>query len=120
MGAKQGGAGKALTIAAGLAAVAATGGAAAGLVAPGLAAAAGGGAVAAGTTGLSVSSSAKAAQSLKRSILKPISNTKPLPTIDDEAVKAARNNELISLQQRSGRASTQLSQIQGTKTTFGA
>lgn len=52
--------------------------------------------------------------------LDPIQNLKPIPAIDDAAVKAARNNQLVSLQQRSGRASTQLSGTQGTKTTFGS
>lgn len=50
----------------------------------------------------------------------PIQNLKPIPTIDDAAVKAARNNQLISLQQKSGRSSTNLSSTQGTKTTFGS
>lgn len=45
---------------------------------------------------------------------------KPLPTIDDAAVKAARNNTLLRLQQRSGLNSTLLSNTQGTKTTFGS
>lgn len=57
---------------------------------------------------------------LGSNISQPTQNLKPIPTIDDAAVKAARNNQLISLQQRSGRASTQLSGIQGTKTTFGS
>lgn len=53
------------------------------------------------------------------SLIKPIENVKPLPTIDDAAVKAARNNKLVDLQKSSGRASTLLSGTQGTKTTFG-
>lgn len=62
---------------------------------------------------------ASAARHLKNSLLQPISQIKPLPTIDDAAVKAVRNKELLSLQQKTGRASTLLSGTQGTKTTFG-
>ncbi len=55
----------------------------------------------------------------KPELIKPIETPKALPTIDDAAVKAARNNKLVDLQKSSGRASTLLSGTQGTKTTFG-
>lgn len=48
------------------------------------------------------------------SLLQPIQAPKPLPTINDDAVKKARNNSLLNLQSRSGRASTLL-----TSNTFG-
>lgn len=59
-------------------------------------------------------------KALNNNMLQPAKNLNPIPTIDDQAVKNVRNQQLLSLQQRSGRASTQLSGIQGTKTTFGS
>lgn len=63
---------------------------------------------------------ARAASRLQNNLLQPIKNTIPLPTLSDDAVQAARNNQLLALQSRSGRASTLLSTTQGTKTNFGS
>lgn len=57
--------------------------------------------------GVGSSMDAKEAQKeLKKSMIKPIEPTKPMPTINDDAVKKARNSRLLTLQKQSGAAST--------------
>lgn len=48
----------------------------------------------------------KAQKKLAGSLAQPIQQPKVLPTIDSQAVQSARNNRLVQLQAKSGRAST--------------
>jgi hypothetical protein len=68
------------------------------------------GALAIGASGAkSASGQAKRAQNaLQNNLLKPISKPQVMPTVDNEVVQQQRANTLTQLQQRSGRASTLL------------
>lgn len=68
------------------------------------------GALAIGASGVkSASGQAKRAQNaLQNNLLKPISKPQEMPNVDNEAVQQQRANTLTQLQQRSGRASTLL------------
>lgn len=97
--------------AAAIAAIAVTGGAAAGVVAPALLGAGLGGAAAGAATGYAMKASSKASENAKKlqgSLLKPISTPQVAPTPDSATVQTQRMNTLTQLQQRSGRASTLL------------
>jgi hypothetical protein len=62
----------------------------------------------------------RAQQALTNSLIKPISTPKVAPTPDNAAVQQQRANNLLQLQQRSGRASTLLTnQGAGANNTFG-
>jgi hypothetical protein len=62
----------------------------------------------------------RAQQALQNSLLKPISKPQVAPTPDNAAVQQQRANSLIQLQQRSGRASTLLTnQGPSANNTFG-
>jgi hypothetical protein len=108
-GGKAGGGNALMTLGA-IAAVAATGGAALGVIGPTLAA----GAVTSGVVGAAVGNNlvkkatGGALNKLNNSLLKPISKLQVMPTVDNEAVQQQRANSLTQLQQRSGRASTLL------------
>lgn len=57
------------------------------------------------SAGLDVSGGVYGKKSLP-GLLQPIEPTKPMPTINDDAVKKARNSKLLNLQKQSGAAST--------------
>jgi hypothetical protein len=109
-GGRKAGGGNALMTLGAIAAVAATGGAALGVIGPALAA----GGVASGVAGAAVGNNmvnkatGGALNKLNNSLLKPIFKPQVMPTVDNEAVKQQRTNTLTQLQQRSGRASTLL------------
>ncbi|MEI7578619.1 MAG: hypothetical protein WCJ58_01110 [bacterium] len=103
--------GNALMTVAAISAIALTGGAAAGIVAPALLGAGLVGAAPAVASGYAMKTAAKATENAKKlqgSLLKPISTPQVAPTPDSATVQAQRANTLTQLQQRSGRASTLL------------
>lgn len=111
-----GGTGTALTVLGGAALIAATGGLGAGLVAPALAGAGALGGAAAIAKG--VSSTASAAKKELSKVTDRLTGAKKPETIAPprtEDLKKAKLSKLVSLQQRSGRASTLLTDVTGNK-----
>jgi hypothetical protein len=85
-----------------------------------LAAAPGSLALIAGGTKQSGDQAKRAQNALQNNLLKPISTPKIAPTVDNAAVQQQRANSLVQLQQRSGRASTLLTnQGASANNTFG-